>query len=309
MVRRVSQRERLQRVARRRRTPEQPPPNAGRALTGITTAVLAGISAVIVSLITGLGATAQQIVTDALFGEHGKGNATSSASPSAKSSAAIKVAVTLEDQGGSVVSEHRITTPQDKKVMLGDSTPETFTRLYRKLRTTSVAGNSYKVVVTNVSSSPVRVVDVAPVITRRSKAINTTLIEPAGGMGSNSIPVYLELNKRYPKFTQNGKPYFSRKSQILAPGKGFVMVVIAHLPTKEYVEYQLRVDYVDSGGSKHSLNVTDPGDTVGAFRLSGLLDATKYVDYWGTTTVNGRVRLKLYTSEEKKITEEGGIIW
>ncbi|MFJ8605671.1 hypothetical protein ACIRH0_00490 [Streptomyces sp. NPDC093675] len=307
MVRRVSQRERLRRVARRRRPPEQPPTKARRALTGLTTAILAGISAVIVSLITGLGSTAQKIVTDALFDEHGKGNVTSSASPSAKPSAAIKVAVTLEDTAGPVASEHRVTTSQDKAVLLRRPTSESFERLYRKLHPTSVAGNSYKVIVTNVSSSPVRVVDVVPVITRRSKAINTTIIFPLGGMGATTIPVDLELNKRYPKFTQHGKPYFSGKSQILAPGKGFVMVVLATLPTTEYVEYHLRVDYVDSGGDKHSLNVADPEELVGTFRLSGILDATKYIDYWGLDESKTDERVyKLYTPEERRAEKDSG---
>ncbi|MFC5915793.1 hypothetical protein [Streptomyces pulveraceus] len=67
---------------------------------------------------------------------------------------------------------------------------------------------------------------------------------------------------------------------------------------KEYVEYHLRVDYIDSKGSKHSLQLNDPDPIKGIFRVSGTLDDKEYTDYWGANE-DGTAH-RLYSVEERK---------
>ncbi|MEV0850657.1 hypothetical protein AB0J21_33230 [Streptomyces sp. NPDC049954] len=127
-------------------------------------------------------------------------------------------------------------------------------------------------------------------ITRRTKALDTTMIEPLGGIGSDNIPAELDLDDRYPKFTQHGKPYFSRQSQTLKADDGFVMAVESKLRGSEYVEYHLRVDYIDSKGAQHSLKVNDPGSTPNVFHLTGRVDDKDYTEYWGPDETGGAWR-------------------
>ncbi|MCX4732257.1 hypothetical protein [Streptomyces sp. NBC_01363] len=247
------------------------------------------------SFITGLGSSLQGIITDTLFDEK---KPAASAPPHADPSTPITVVVLPEEGGTYLVSEKRATSAEDKAVLTGESTPETWNRLLRKIGAVTLNKTAYTVTVTNASSSPVRVVNIVPVITRRSKAIDTTMIVPLGGMESESIPVELNLDNRYPKFTQKGKPYFTRQSQVLEPGDGFVMSVESKLLGREYVEYHLRVDYIDNKGSKHSLQVKDPNPVMGSFRVSGSVEDKEYTDYWGANK-EGTGR-RLYSVEERK---------
>ncbi|WP_261991326.1 hypothetical protein [Streptomyces sp. OR43] len=220
------------------------------------------------------------------------------APPHTEPAVPLKVVAIPEKGGSFLVSEQRVTSPEDRaEVIRGAETPEEWERLLRKIKATSIHMTAYKVAVTNVSS-PVRVVDILPVITRRTAAIDTTLIEPLGGMASNSIPVRLNLDNRYPKFTQNGKPYFTRQSQVLKAGEGFVMAVEAKLLGREYVEYHLKVNYLDKKGSQHSLVVNEPGTGVGVFRVSGMVDDKEYADYWGADE-SGQGR-RLLSREERE---------
>lgn len=295
MVRQSGQRERLRRVSERRRGAGRSESHGNATRTAIVAAVLTGLSAVIVSVITGLGSSLQGFITDALFDEKGPA---ASAPPHSDPSTPIKVVV-LPDEGGTyLVSEKRVESAEDKAVLTGSATPETWNRLLRKIGAVTLNRTAYTVTVTNASSSPVRVVNIVPVITRRTKAIDTTMIVPLGGMESDTIPVELNLDNRYPKFTQNGKPYFTQKSQVLKPGDGFVMAVESKLLGREYVEYHLRVDYIDNKGSKHSLQVKEPDTTVGRFRVSGRVDDKEYTDYWGSN--EGGTGRRLYSTGERK---------
>lgn len=306
MARRTGQGERLRRVSERRRSTEGPQAERNSARAVITASVLAGVSAVIVGLITGLGSTLQDAVTDALSGD-GKpaaaapqdGTSAAPASPRPEPAVPVKVAVIPEGGGTFLVSEHRVSGAADTyAVTHGNVTPEEWNSLLRRIRATSINKTAYKIAVTNVSSSPVRVVDVVPVITRRSAALRATMIEPLGGEAEDSVPVQLDLDKRSPAFTQAGKPYFTRTSQVLKAGEGFVMAVEAKLLGKEYVEYHLRVDYLDAKGEQRSLQVKEPDTPVGVFRVSGLVDDTEYADFWGPDE-EGRGR-RLYSREERK---------
>lgn len=287
MVRRTGQREHLRRVSERRRTGTEPESTRTTARTALVAAVVTGLSAVVVSLITGLGSSLQGFVTDALSGDD---TPAASATPAPGTSPPLKVAVVPEEGGSYLVSDQRITDPEDRAQLTGERTPASWKRLLRKIGAVSVSRTAYKLTVTNASASPVRVVDVVPVITRRTQALGTTMIEPLGGIGSDNIPAELDLDDRYPKFTQHGKPYFSRQSQTLKAGDGFVMAVESRLRGKEYVEYHLRVDYIDSKGTRHSLKVKDPGSTPSAFRLTGRVDDKEYTEYWGTDETGGAWR-------------------
>lgn len=296
MVRRTDQRDRLRRVSERRRTAGRPDPDRNSARTVIAASVLAGVSAVIVSFITGLGSSIQGFVVDVLSDEK---KPAASAAPHTEPAVPVKVVVIPEEGGTFLVSEQRVTSAADRAVLInGATTPEAWDHLLRKIKATSTTTTAYKVAVTNVSASPVRVVDIVPVITRRSEAIRTTMIEPLGGVASDTVPVQLNLDNRYPRFTQNGKPYFTRQSQVLKAGEGFVMAVEAKLLGKEYVEYHLKVDYIDKKGSQRSLEVKDPSSGVGIFRVSGRVDDKEYADYWGPEK-EGRKR-RLYTREERE---------
>lgn len=296
MVRRANQREHLRRVSERRRAAGRPEADRNSARTVIAASVLAGVSAVIVSFITGLGSSVQQLVTDVLTDEK---KPAASAPPHTEPAVPLKVVAIPEGGGSFLVSEQHVTRPEDRSVLInGATTQEEWERLLRKIKATSINMTSYKVAVTNVSSSPVRVVDIVPVITRRSGAIDTTMIEPLGGEASDSIPVRLNLDNRYPKFTQNGKPYFTRQSQVLKAGEGFVMAVEAKLLGREYVEYHLKVDYLDKKGSQRSLEVNEPGTGVGVFRVSGMVDDKEYADYWGADK-SGQGR-RLFSREERE---------
>ncbi|MFI6966147.1 hypothetical protein [Streptomyces sp. NPDC050255] len=250
----------------------------------------------IVSFITGLGSSIQGLVTDVLTDEK---KPAASAPPHAEPAVPLKVVAIPEEGGTFLVSEQRVTSPEDRAVLInGATTQEEWERLLRKIKATSIHKTAYKVAVTNVSSSTVRVVDIVPVITRRTAAIDTTMIEPLGGTESDSIPVQLNLDNRYPKFTQNGKPYFTRQSQVLKAGEGFVMAVEAKLLGREYAEYHLKVNYLDKKGNPRSLEVNEPGTGVGVFRVSGTVDDKEYADYWGAEK-DGRGR-RLYSREERK---------
>lgn len=296
MVRRANQREHLRRVSERRRAAGRPEADRNSARTVIAASVLAGVSAVIVSFITGLGSSIQGLVTDVLTDEK---KPAASAPPLTEPAVPVKVVVMPEEGGSFLVSEQRVTSAEDRAVLInGATTQEEWERLLRKIKATSIHMTAYKVAVTNVSSSPVRVMDIVPVITRRSKAIHTTMIEPLGGMASDSIPVQLNLDNRFPKYTQDGKPYFTSESQVLKAGEGFVMAVEAKLLGGEYVEYHLKVNYLDKKGSQHSLEVKEPGTGVGIFRVSGSVDDTEYTDYWGPTK-DGQGR-RLYSRKERE---------
>lgn len=108
----------------------------------------------------------------------------------------------------------------------------------------------------------------------------------------------MNLDNRYPKFTQNGKPYFTRQSQVLKAGEGFVMAVDAKLLGREYVEYHLKVNYPDKKGSQRSLVVNEPGTGVGVFRVSGTVDDKEYTDFRGADE-SGQGR-RLFSREERK---------
>lgn len=296
MVRRANQREHLRRVSERRRAAGRPEADLNSARTVIAASVLAGVSAVIVSFITGLGSSIQGLVTDVLTDEK---KPAASAPPLTEPAVPVKVVVMPEEGGSFLVSEQRVTSPEDRAVLInGATTQEEWERLLRNIKATSIHMTAYKVAVTNVSSSPVRVMDIVPVITRRSKAIHATMIEPLGGMASDSIPVQLNLDNRFPKYTQDGKPYFTSESQVLKAGEGFVMAVEATLLGGEYVEYHLKVNYLDKKGSQHSLEVKEPGTGVGIFRVSGRVDDTEYTDYWGPTK-DGQGR-RLYSRKERE---------
>lgn len=305
MARRTGQGERLRRVSERRRNTDGPPAERNSARTVITASVLAGVSAVIVGLITGLGTTLQDAVTDALSGD-GKpaaaapqdGTSPAPAAPRPDPAVPVKVAVIPEEGGPFLVSEHRVTGADTDAVTRGDTSLEEWNSLLRKIRATSIHMTAYKIAVTNVSSSTVRVVDIVPVITRRSGALHATMIEPLGGEAEESVEVRLDLDERSPAFTRAGRPYFASTSQVLEAGKGFVMAVEAKLLGKEYVEYHLRVDYLDAKGEQRSLQVKEPSTPVGVFRISGAVDDTQYTDFWGPDK-EGRGR-RLYTVEERK---------
>lgn len=295
MARRTGQRGHLRRVSERHRTATEPESNKPSARTALVAAVLTGLSAVVVSLITGLGSSLQGFVTDALSGDD---KPAASARPDPRASTPLEVAVVREEGGTYMVSDHKVTGAADRAVLTGTRTPESWNHLLRKIAAVSVNKTAYKLTVTNVSSTPIRVVDIVPVITRRTEAISTTMIEPLGGIGSDNIPAELDLDNRYPKFTQHGKPYFSRQSQTLKTGDGFVMAVESKLMGKEYVEYHLRVDYIDSKGIKHSLQVKDPGSVPGVFRVSGVLDDAEYAEYWGPDKTG--VAWRPYSLAERK---------
>ncbi|MEE1749507.1 hypothetical protein [Streptomyces sp. JV184] len=296
MVRRSGQRERLRRVSERRQGTERTESGGNAARTAIVAAVLTGVSAVIVSLITGLGSSLQGFVADALSGEEKP--AASSAPPRPGSATPVKVVVIPGESSSWLVAKKRATSAEDKATLTRGGPLESWNRLYRNIGAVSLTRTAYTVTVTNPSSSPVRVVGIVPVITQRTKAIDTTKIMPLGGLESDSTQVELNLDNRYPEFTQDGKPYFSRKSQVLGAGEGFVMVVESKLLRKEYVEYHLRADYIDSKGSKHSLQVNDPDPIKGSFRVSGTLDNKDYTDYWGAN--KDRTAHRLYSVEERK---------
>ncbi|MFB6815637.1 hypothetical protein ACFCV8_13970 [Streptomyces sp. NPDC056347] len=283
-------------MSERRRAAGRPESGGNATRTAVAAAVLTGLSAVIVSLITGLGASVQGFVTDSLFGE--KEPAAASAPPRPGSSARVKVVVMPAGEGGFMVSEKRATSAKDKAVLAGEAPPEAWNPLLRKLGVVSLTANTYKVAVTNASSSPVTVVDIVPVVTRRTKAIDATLITPLGGAEEETVLAELDLDQRYPQLTRNGKPYFSWASQVLRPGKGFVMVVQSRLLGREYVEYHLRVDYLDERGDKHSLQVEDPDPARKVFRLSGRVGDKEYTDYWDTNADGTGHRL--YSREERK---------
>lgn len=316
MARRTGQGERLRRVSERRRSTDGPRAERNSARTVITASVLAGVSAVTVGLITGLGTTLQDAVTDALSGDGQPaaaapqdgtspapaapqdGTSPAPAAPRPDPAVPVKVAVIPEEGGPFLVSEHRVTGADTDAVTHGNATQEEWNSLLRKIRATSTHKTAYKIAVTNVSSSTVRVVDIVPVITRRSGALHATRIEPLGGEAEESIEVRLDLDERSPTFTRAGRPYFASTSQVLEAGKGFVMAVEAKLRGEEYVEYHLRVDYIDAKGEQRSLQVKEPNTPVGVFRISGSVDYTEYTDFWGPDE-EGRGR-RLYTVEERK---------
>ncbi|MFE9818315.1 hypothetical protein [Streptomyces sp. NBC_00236] len=76
------------------------------------------------------------------------------------------------------------------------------------------------------------------------------------------------------------------------------MAVEAKLLGREYVEYHLKVNYLDKKGSQHSLVVNEPGTGVGVFRVSGSLDDKEYTDFWGADE-SGQGR-RLYSREERE---------
>ncbi|MFE9247970.1 hypothetical protein [Streptomyces sp. NPDC007088] len=282
-------------MSERRRTGTAPESAGTTARTALVAAVVTGLSAVVVSLITGLGSSLQGFVTDALSGDD---KPAASAPAAARTSTPLKVAVVPEEGGSFLVADRKVTGSEDRALLTGERTPESWKRLLRRIGAVSVGRTAYKLTVTNASSEPLRVVDVVPVVTRRTGAFDTTLIEPLGGLESDTVQAELALDNRYPKFTQHGKPYFSRKSQTLKAGDGFVMAVESRLRGKEYVEYYLRVDYIDSKGVKRSLKVNDPDSVPPVFRLSGLVANKTYAEYWGPDETGGAWRP--YSPAERK---------
>jgi hypothetical protein len=275
-------------MSERRQAAGRPEPRGNATRTAIAAAVLTGLSAVIVSLITGLGASIQGFVADSLSGEK----------KPTTTSGQVKVVVLPEEGGTFMVSERRATSAEDKAVLTGGASPEAWNRLLRKLEVVSLTSNTYKVTVTNATSSPVTVVDIVPVVTRRTKAIDTTMIMPLGGIETDTVPAELDLDQHYPQLTRNGKPYFSWASQVLKPGDGFVMSVKSRLRGREYVEYHLRLDYIDEKGDKHSLLVKDPDPARSLFRVSGRVGDKEYTDYWGPNEDGTGHRR--YSREERK---------
>ncbi|WP_432102391.1 hypothetical protein [Streptomyces sp. bgisy091] len=271
-------------------------------------AILTGVSAVVVSLITGLGTSLQGLVTDTLFGEdEPAASASPNPAPPASGSAApeskpapppadgadpVAVAVLPGESSSWLVSEQRV-SPEDRAVLTGPNDPVRLEQLLRRIDVVSLNATSYKLSVTNASASTVRVVDIVPVITKRTAAIDTTLIEPLGGMADDTIPAELDLNDRNPVFTENGKAYFDYTTQVLKPGESFVMAVESKLTDREYVEYHLRLDYIDDRGKKHSLQVNeDPESPRHVFHVSGAVDDDEYTDYWGPAANGQAWKLK-----------------
>ncbi|MFF5170427.1 hypothetical protein OG483_00600 [[Kitasatospora] papulosa] len=263
---------------RRRPVSSEPEVQRTSARTVLMAAVLTGVSAVVVSLITGLGSSLQGLVADTLFGED---KPAATARPVSKASSAVAVAVLPGESSAFLVSGRRV-SEADRAVLTGPYDQAALGRLFRKVGAVSLIKTAYKLSVTNTSSSPVTVVDIVPVITRRTPALDATMIEPLGGVAEDTIPAELDLGERNPGFTQEGKPYFTGKSQVLEPGDGFVMAVESKLLSKEYVEYHLRVDYIDGKGKKQSLQVNEDPDVVHpVFRVSGPIDDdAEYTDHW-----------------------------
>ncbi|MFG2920701.1 hypothetical protein ACGFYA_04185 [Streptomyces sp. NPDC048305] len=237
-------------------------------------AILTGESAVVVSLITGLGASLQGLVTDTLFGEDAPAASASpnpappasgsaapdpkTAPPAAGAADSVAVAVLPGESGSWLVSGQRV-SPADRAVLTGPNDQERLEQLFRRIDVVSLHRTAYKLSVTNASASTVRVVDIVPVITKRTAALDTTLIEPLGGMADDTIPAELDLNDRSPVFTENGKAYFDYTTQVLKPGESFVMAVESKLTDREYVEYHLRLDYIDDKGKNRSAAPTRSG--------------------------------------------------
>lgn len=294
MTRRNRRSETLRRTAERLRRTGTPPTRLSRTRSWVAAAVLAGLSAVIAGMITNAGSATQDYIKN-LF--HNGDNTKSPTGPSA----AIKVTVVPEESAGKLASERRITKVSEKKLLKDpySATPKSFEELHKRLGSTDVAGNFYKLEITNTSTSTIKVVNVYPVVTKRSPPLSTTLIEPIGGAGPGATPVDLDLNKHHPKFTQHGIPYFTKESHALAVGGNFEMLVEATV-SNYYVEYHLKVDYIDSRGNVHSISTYDPSKAVGILRLSGALPANSYKDYWGVDNESTRASLKLLTAEEKR---------
>ncbi|NKI45545.1 hypothetical protein [Streptomyces physcomitrii] len=291
MVGRNGRRENLRRVAERRRRPDEPPTRLTPARNWLVAAVLAGLSAVIATTITGAGAFVEENIKS-IFREEGH---------QGTSPAEVKTAVTPLEGGGLLVSAGRVTSTGEKKVLEDPYAmePESFMKLHKRLRSTQVGGNFYKLVITNTSASAIKIVNVSPVVSRRSAPLSETLIEPLGGANPGEVFVDLDLNVRHPSFTRRGKPYFTSESRNVAAGKSFEIFVDANVEDY-YVEYHLKVDYVDSLGRANSLEVHDPSEGVGIFRLSGILPPYKYTDYWGVEDDLEKPGLKLLTAEEKR---------
>ncbi|MFJ8450047.1 hypothetical protein [[Kitasatospora] papulosa] len=142
------------------------------------------MSAVVVSLITGLGSSLQGLVTDTLFGED---KPAATARPVSNTSSAVTVAVLPGESSAFLVSGQRVGDAADRAVLTGPYDQPALNRLFRKIGAVSLIKTAYKLSVTNTSSSPVTVVDIVPVITRRAPALDATMIEPLGGV--QAVPV------------------------------------------------------------------------------------------------------------------------
>lgn len=281
----------LRRAAERRRRPDEPPTRLTLARNWTVAAVLAGLSAAIATAITGAGAFVEENIKSVFRHEDQRGT----------SPAEVKTAVTPLEGGGLLVSGERVTSAAEKKLLEDPYAmdPESFMRLHKRLKSTQVGGNFYKLVITNTSASAIKIVNVSPVVSRRSPSLSKTLIEPIGGSNPGAILVDLDLNVRHPSFTRKGRPYFTSESRDVSAGKSFEMLVKASVEDY-YVEYHLKVDYVDSRGKVNSLDVHDPGEGVGIFRLSGILPPYRYTDYWGVDSDLEKPGLKLLTAKEKR---------
>lgn len=138
MVRRANQREHLRRVSERRRAAGRPEADRNSARTVIAASVLAGVSAVIVSFITGLGSSVQGFVTDVLTDER---KPAAAAPPHTKPAVPLKGVAIPEEGGTFLVSEQRVTSPEDRaEVIHGTETPGEWERLLRKITVFRVSG-------------------------------------------------------------------------------------------------------------------------------------------------------------------------
>lgn len=129
MVRRTGGREHLRRVSERRRPVfSEPEVQRTSARTVLMAAVLTGVSAVVVSLITGLGSSLQGLVADTLFGED---KPAATARPVSKASSAVAVAVLPGESSAFLVSGQRV-SEADRAVLTGPYDQAALGRLFRK---------------------------------------------------------------------------------------------------------------------------------------------------------------------------------
>ncbi|GGT47862.1 hypothetical protein P6B95_19300 [Streptomyces atratus] len=194
---------------------------------------------------------------------------------------ALSATVLADPPVTGLVSERRVTSAADEAAlgrMMSDRAGAD--AVLRRLHVARAGSAVYKLTVTNVSGRPVRVTDVTPVVTRRTAPVHATSLSPFGGSGG-TIPVDLDLDVRFPQFTRNGKPYFDASSRTLKPGEAFDLSVDSHT-SRYYVEYHVRIDAVDAHGNRITLDVPDPDDVFGAFRVSGVLPDSEYTDRWTT---------------------------
>jgi hypothetical protein len=188
-------------------------------------------------------------------------------------------AVTVTATRSAMVSGQRVERVADRRALAAPGGSDV-RAVFGRLGAVDAGGEDYRLTLTNTSHAPVDVTSIGVVVRQRSAPLAGSYFAELPHPDDGPTPrLSIDLDEHAPRLTDNNGRAFPGGRPVRIPAAGHTVLSVEASIQQSYVDYALRVDYVDASDQNRSVTVEDP-----VFRLSSPLPATRYADYWGTNS-------------------------